>query len=267
MKKEKAKYIYLFLSANVVYLLFIIRGLPNHHYLDWSLEFQIGDCIAIIIFTIPLVYILLKWFSSRQAYFKDSIWFAFFTSVPFLIYDSLYLGVFKGFGFHFFDEFWFLTIFYFIVWIEIPIIGYLMQKNDPKILKMHFVMLLVAVIGWLLNWWEGSHSHHYLDWALNMKIIRLVNIVLILLPIVYFILKFHSNKEQYFKDAVFLALYMSFVFILFDFFYLGISEGYGLRYIKNYWFVTVLYIIFWIEIPLLGWVMQRLRTNRTDEVI
>jgi len=265
MKKDKVKYVRLFLAASVVYLIFIIRGLPNNHYLDWSIDFQIGDCLELMLITIPLGYLLLKWFSSKQDYYIDSIWLAFFTSVPFFIYDSFYLGIFKGFGLNFIYEFWFLTIFYFIVWIEFPIIGYLMQKDDPKITKKHFIMLLVAIIGWLLHWWEGSYSNHYLDWALNTKIIRLTNILLILLPLVYFVLRFYSNKDQYLKDAGFLALYLSFIFVLFDFFYLNISKGYGLRYIKDYWFVTLFYPIFWIEIPLIGWVMQRLRTPRTHE--
>jgi hypothetical protein len=258
MKKGRGKYGYFFVAANVVYLFFVIRGLPNHHYLDWSREFQIGDCIAIIIFTIPLVYLLLKWLSRKQDYLKDSIWFAFFTSVPFLIYDSFYLGVIKGFGFSYLHEFWFLTIFYFIVWIEMPVIGYLMQIDNQKTTKKHLVMLLIAVVAWWLNWWEGSYSHHYLDLALNTKIARLINIVLMLLPITYFVLKFHSSKALYFKDAVFLALYLTFVFVLFDFFYLAILQDYGLRYLIDYWSVTVLYVIYWIEFPLVGWVMAKL---------
>ncbi|MDH3635575.1 MAG: hypothetical protein OES20_12830 [Gammaproteobacteria bacterium] len=257
MKQGKAKYGYLFIAANIVYLFFVIRGLPNHHYLDWTREFQIGDCIAIIIFTIPLVCLVLKWLSRKQDYVKDSIWFAFFTSVPFLIYDSLYLGIFKGFGFSYFREFWFLTIFYFIVWVEMPLIGYLMQVDDPKITKKHLLMLLIAVVAWWLNWWEGSYSHHYLDLALNMKLAHLINIVLMLLPIIYLVLKFHSSKAQYFKDAIFLTLYLMFIFVLFDFFYFAISQDHGLRYLVDYWFVTVLYVIFWIEIPLVGRVMQK----------
>lgn len=257
MKQGKAKYGYLFLVANIIYLFFVIRGLPNRHYLDWPREFQIGDCIAIIIFTIPLVYLVLRWLSRRQDYVNDSFWFAFFTSVPFLVYDAFYLGIFKGFGFGYFGEFWFLTIFYFIVWVEMPLIGYLMQADDPKITKKHLFMLLVAVVAWWLNWWEGSYSHHYLELALNTKLARLINIVLMLLPIIYLVLKFHSSAAQYFKDAVFLALYLTFVFVLFDFFYFAISHGHGLRYLIDYWFVTVFYVIFWIEIPLVGRMMQK----------
>ncbi len=257
MKKEKSKYVYVFLFSTVAYIIILLRGLPSNNYLDWPSYYLFGDGIELLVCVTVSNFLLLKWISNEQDYFKDSIWVAFFSSIILFIYDSLYLGIIKGFGFSYFDKFWFLWNVYFIIWIEIPITGYLMQKNDLKITKKHFVMLLFAIIAWLLNWWQGSYSNHYLEWALNTKIIRLTNILLILMPIVYFVLRFYSSKDQYFKDAGFLALYLSFIFIWFDFYYLGVSKGYGLSYIKNYWFLTLFYPIFWIEIPIIGWVMQR----------
>ena len=132
-----------------------------------------------------------------------------------------------------------------------------MHKDDPQITKKHFVMLSIAIIMWLLNLWEGSHSNHYLDWSLNMKIVRLTNILLILMPVVYLALRFNSSKQNYLKDATLLSLYLSCVFVLFDFLYLGIDKHFGLDYIREYWFVTLFYPIFWIEIPLTGCIMQR----------
>lgn len=209
-----------------------------------------------MIFTLPIVYFPLRWFSKKKDYFKDSLWFAFCLSVPFVIFDLVYVGIIRGHGFGYFRSFWFLTIFYFIVLIEVPVIGYLMHKEDPQITKKHLMMLSLAIIAWLLNFWEGSHSNHYLDWSLNMKIVRMTNIILIILPIEYFILRFYSDKQNYFREASLLSLYLSSVFILFDFLYLGINKQYWLQYIQDYWFVTIFYPIFWIEIPLVGWYMQ-----------
>lgn len=257
MPLNTAKYFKFFLTGAVVYFLFIVRGLQNNHYLDWSLDFQIGDCLEIIIFTLPLAYLPLKWFSDKDNYFKDSIWFALCLSVPFVIYDLVYVGVIRGHGLGYFSTFWFLTIFYFIVLVEIPLIGYLMRKDDPKIEKKHFSMLLTAIIAWLLNWWEGSFSNHYLDWSLNMKIIRLTNVVLLIWPITFFVLRSQSTNDERLKDACLLAIYFSFIFILFDFLYLGISKGRGLGYIREYWFSSVFYPIFWMEMPLIGWFMKR----------
>lgn len=135
MPLNTAKYFKFFLTAAVVYLLFLVRGFHNNHYLDWSLDFQIADCLEIMIFTLPLAYLPLKWFSTKHDYFKDSIWFALCFSIPYVIYDLVYVGIIRGHGLGFLSTFWFLTIFYFLVLIEIPVIGFLMQQDDPKVAK------------------------------------------------------------------------------------------------------------------------------------
>ncbi len=257
MTPRSTKYIKFFLTSTAVYALFIVRGLNNNHYLDWSLDFQIADCIEIIIFTLPVACLSLKRFSAKHDYFKDSIRLALCFSIPYVVFDLVYVGLIRGHGIGYFSTFWFLTIFYFIVLIEIPVIGYLMQKDDPAIVKKHFLILLTAIIAWLLNWWEGSSSGHYLNWSLNMKIVRLTNVVLMIWPITYIVLLFQSTKDESLKDACLMALYFSFVFTLCDFLYLGISKGHGAGYIKDYWFITLFYPIFWIEIPLIGWYMKR----------
>ncbi len=257
------KLLKLFLTATGIYLLFLIRGIHNNHYLDWSLDFQIGDCLEIIIFTIPLTFGTLRLFSSKPDYFKDSLWFALFLSVPFAVYDLMYVGIVRGHGFAYFDTFWFLTIFYFIVLIEVPLIGHIMQEDDPAVVKKHVAMLLTAIGAWLLNWWEGSFSEHYLNWSLNMKLVRLTNVVLLILALAAVFLHTQSKKDTSFKDSVLLTAYFSFTFMILDFLYLGISKGKGLSYITEYWFTTVFYPIFWLEIPLIGLFIQgRDRSNQ-----
>lgn len=263
---EVMKLLKLFLTATGIYLLFLIRGLHNNHYLDWSLDFQIGDCLEIMIFTIPVVYWSLKLFSSKPDYVKDAFWFALFLSLPYMLYDLIYLAGIKGQGPAYFKTFWFLTVFYFIVLIEVPLIGYLMKENDPRVLKKHSLMLLCAITAWLLNWWEGSSSDHYLRWSLNMKIVRLTNIVLVLLAITAVFLRAQSPRLENFKDAKFLSLYFSFIFMVFDFFYLGMAKGKGLSYITEYWFVTLIYPIMLIEMPLIGCFMQGRKFIKTGGI-
>lgn len=264
MRIKTAKYIKFFLTTAAVYALFLVRGLGNNYYLDWSLDYQVADCLEIMIFTLPLTYLPLKWLSTKEDYFKDSVWFALCLSIPYMIYDMIYLGIIGGYGLGYMRTFWFLTIFYFIVLIEVPIIGYLMQKDDAQVTRKHSSMLLTAIMAWLVNRWEGSFSDHYLNWSFNMKTIRLTNIILLLWPITYIILKSYSKKNETLQDACLLALYFSFVFILFDFLYLGISKGYGLDYIKTYWFISILYPMFCIEIPLIGWFMKRTEMRKAS---
>lgn len=245
------------LIATAIYGLFFLRGMAADHYLDWSLDFKIGDCIEIIIFTVPLTYLVLRRLSSKPEYFRDACWLALSFSIPYGIYDLILLGYVRGHGINYLSTFWFLTIFYFVALIEIPVIGYIMHRDDPSVTKAHLSMLAVAVLSWGLNRWEGSFSNHYSDWALNMKIVRTTNVVLMLAPICWITLRLTSRPGEYRRNAAWLALYFSFTFVLFDYLYTGIARGNGLTYIPTFWHASILYPIFWIEIPGIGAFIER----------
>lgn len=247
-----------FLSiSTMIYFAFLIRGMAANHYMDWSLDFKIGDCIEIILFTLPLTYLLLKWLSTKQNAFRDSLWLGLSFSIPYVLYDALFLGFYKGYGAAYLGSHWFLTIFYVIAPVEIAVIGYLVQNDDGEMAKTHLQMLSVSIAAWGLNWWEGSFSHHYIDWPLNMKIVRLSNIGLILLPLTWILLRWRSRPGEFSAQARWLAFYLSATFALFDFFYLGIARGYGAEHVSSLWHVAVFYPIVWIEVPWIGWLMDR----------
>lgn len=246
------RHLKLFLTSIVIYVAFALRGLHNNHYLDWTLDFQIGDCIEILVFAAPLIYVPLKRFSCKGEYVKDSIWFAMYLSVPFAVLDGIYLGWWKGYGPGYFRAFWFLTIYYFIVLVEAPVIGYLLQRDDPRVTRKHLVMLLLAVAAWLLNAWEGAATDHYLMWSLNMKLVRLTNVALLASSIVLIFDRATTDDRDRAAAGLFFALYFSFIFVVFDFFYLGVSKGHGLDYVFRYWHVTAFYPIFWIAMATAG---------------
>ena len=240
-----------------IYILFVVRGLASHHYVDWSLDYQIGDCFEIIIFSVPIAYGALRWASTREHFLSDSVWFGIFLSVPFAMVDTLLLGVHRGYGVGYLHKFWFLVIiFYFITPIEMPLVGYLMHRSDKRLTLQHLTMLLIAVACWLLNYWEGQPSHHYASWTLDMKIARLGNVMLILPLVVVGFLCFQSARGRYHRDSLWSSGYLTFLFVHFDFIYLGVARGHGLRYLTDYWFVSPFYLLFCIEVPLIGWGMD-----------
>lgn len=251
--------------STFIYGLFFVRGITAGHYLDWSLDFQIADCIEIIIFTVPLTYSMLRWLSSKPHYFQDACWLALSFSVPYAIYDFVLLGYIRGYGLEYLSTFWFLTVFYFITLVEIPVIGYLMYRDDPVVTKGHLSMLLIVVVSWGLNWWEGSFSGHYFDWALNMKIVRMTNVVMMLAPISWLTLRMTSRPTECRENAAWLALYFSFTFALLDFLYLGIVQGHGLGYVRIFWHASILYPLFWIVIPGVGLLIERSVAETTED--
>jgi hypothetical protein len=61
-------------------------------------------------------------------YIKTALWMAFYASVPLFIYDYITVGIIQGQGLHFLKSHWYITIAYFYVWIELPLIGLALRK-------------------------------------------------------------------------------------------------------------------------------------------
>jgi hypothetical protein len=65
-------------------------------------------------------------------YFKTSLWFSFYASVPLFLLDFIVVGLYQGQGFHYLITHWYITIAYFYVWIELPLIGQAIRKLTTK---------------------------------------------------------------------------------------------------------------------------------------
>jgi hypothetical protein len=122
-------HVILFLLNLALWILFFFLGLPNNHYQAWTLDMQLIHCGDIVFLIWPLVYVVLKRISEKK-YFVHSLWFAFYSSVPLAIFDYIYLHLIKGYDYSYLLTHWYLTIFYFIVWVEIPWIGFYLERNN-----------------------------------------------------------------------------------------------------------------------------------------
>ncbi len=111
------RFIFIFIG---VYVLFVLRGLSTKHFQNLSLDFYFLETFEILIFLAPSGILVLKFTSKRKEYFKDSLWMAFYFTVPIAIADFIFLGVIKKFGISYFSKFWIITIYYPIFWITIP---------------------------------------------------------------------------------------------------------------------------------------------------
>jgi len=111
----------------VVWLVFLLAGLPSDYYQTWSFQAQVWLSVFAFFMIIPIAYIILKmvW---QENFVKSSLWCAFYASVPIFIYDYVYAGLLNDLGLSYVFSHWYLTLFYFIVWIEIPSMGFLMNK-------------------------------------------------------------------------------------------------------------------------------------------
>jgi len=109
------------------WLFFYLVGLPSDYFIEWSLTDQILISMITFFSVIPVVGGLELLFLGGD-YFKTALWAAFYASVPVFILDYIVVGVIRGEGFHFLITHWYITIAYFYVWIELPLIGLALQK-------------------------------------------------------------------------------------------------------------------------------------------
>jgi len=128
MKKHIITYIITF----VVWFLFLVGGLPSDYYQEWSFSAQILLSIFAFLLIPPLAYIVLLKIWEKD-YFKSSLWCAFYASVPLIFYDYIYLGLIKELGHSYIFSYWYLSIFYLIVWIEIPLVGWVVQRRTGNV--------------------------------------------------------------------------------------------------------------------------------------
>jgi hypothetical protein len=105
-----------------------LAGLPSDYYQTWSLGAQIWLCVFAFFPFLPLAYFVLRlvW---KEDYLRGSLLVAFYAWVPLAFYDCVYVGLIKGLGGSYILSHWYLTIFYFIVWIEILFVGWVMQRR------------------------------------------------------------------------------------------------------------------------------------------
>lgn len=258
MRSAKYKHLKFVVIVIAIYVVFVIRGLSTNHYQDLQLDFIFIDNLEIFMWLIPACFIILKFVSRKQDYFKDSFWLTFYATVPFVCFDLIFLGGIKGYGVGYFGRWWFLTLFYFILWVEFPIVGYLMQIDDREVEKKHLLIIAIASSCWLVNFWEGKSSSHFQQWTLDMKLMRLSNIPLILLLITWLFLRHFSHRKSYLKDGCLMALYFMFVFLLCDLHYLAVYKKFGIYYWVDNWFVALFYPLFWIVIPATAWAMKHM---------
>ena len=129
-------HVYLVVMSFITWGFFVLVGLPDYGQ-SWSYNLTAIVVIAITVFYIPFGEFLLKRMFQSNEYFKNSLWLAFYLTVPLFTYDTIFIGLIGGEGLAFLPKYWYLTFFYFSFWVQFPLIGLLneinlLQKNSRK---------------------------------------------------------------------------------------------------------------------------------------
>lgn len=108
--------------------LFVLVGLPDYGQ-SWDFNLMVILVIAITVAYVPIGDFILKKMFPDNRYFKNSIWLAFYLTIPLFIYDVIFIAIIGGEGLQFLPKYWYLTFFYFSFWIQFPLIGLLKEHN------------------------------------------------------------------------------------------------------------------------------------------
>ncbi len=127
-KVSLKKHAQLFIYSFATWFLFFLIGLPDY-YQSWPLWAKIITVVFVTIIYFPLTHQTLLKFWDNGRHLNNSLWLAFYLTVPFFIYDYLLIGIYWDYGIGFVIPFWYLTLFYFSFWIQFPFIAKRISKT------------------------------------------------------------------------------------------------------------------------------------------
>jgi hypothetical protein len=112
--------------------LFLLGGLSSEYYQTWSFlkALLIVDVMPLILL-VPLSYYILKYVVGHH-FVLSGVVAAFYGSVPLVIYDYIFIGKYLNKGMAFLTDYWYLTVFYFVPWAVIPLVGYAIERKRSR---------------------------------------------------------------------------------------------------------------------------------------
>ncbi len=131
-KIEIKHHLFLLCLTTTLWVFFLLGGLWSEYYQTWPflktlLIVNIIPGIALI----PIGYYVLKFIIGHD-YYAAAIWGSFYGSIPLVLYDYLYIAVHLNKGMAFLTSYWYLTVFYFIPWLVLPVVAHYIVKQNAK---------------------------------------------------------------------------------------------------------------------------------------
>jgi hypothetical protein len=91
--------------------------------------------------------------------------------------------------------------------------------------------------------------------------------VLVLIPIsvVLYVVLDRVPSRQRMQVALWIAFYFTVPLAIYDYIYCGQVLGYGLRFVIEFWYLSVYYLIPWLLVPSVAWLInQRARMGSRE---
>ena len=121
MRNKNSKHLPFLAVVTAAWVLFWLAGLPDYYQQYSDRAMLIFDMLIL-----PPIWYLVFRSLKRSAPGRGvvvSLWWAFYITVPLLIYDLLYCGLYLGYGISFLWEYWYLSVYYVLPWMIFPPTG------------------------------------------------------------------------------------------------------------------------------------------------
>ena len=122
------RHLQLLLYSFATWLAFYLIGLPDY-YQSWYFGLKVLICVLVTVAYFPATSYTLKRYWDDDRHLINSLWLAFYLTLPLFVYDYILLAWYKGLGIGFVFPYWYLSIFYFSFWIQFPLIGWWMERK------------------------------------------------------------------------------------------------------------------------------------------
>jgi hypothetical protein len=125
----KRGHIRIFLIATVVWAGFWVAGLPSYYQQYSTVLMVCFDSLVLIPIAVISYFVLKRLRLERRL--TVALWLAFYFTVPLALYDWLYCGLYLGHGIQFISRYWYLSVYYAIPWILLPLVALLLNRTRP----------------------------------------------------------------------------------------------------------------------------------------
>ena len=123
-----SRHLKLLFVVTVAWFLFWVAGLP-----DYYQQYSTTAMIVFDVVVLPPLWCVL-YFSLRKSRrgVANSLWLAFYVTIPLFIYDLIYCGYYLGHGISFIWEYWYLTVYYVLPWLILPPTGWWIEQQHQQ---------------------------------------------------------------------------------------------------------------------------------------
>ncbi len=111
---------------------FWVLGLPSYYQQFSAAALGASSVILSVLISLVALYVLAR--ARPELRMTWAFWISFYYTVPFAILDSVYCGLYLGYGAQYLVRYWYLSIFYISPWLTfIPTVYLLRRFTRPLV--------------------------------------------------------------------------------------------------------------------------------------